>query len=395
MSSNYGQKPPLRVDTAPPASEKTPNAKLIATPPTTPIASSSGTECGSVSPRFDAKITSHVAAARRRALFETPPSPFGTCTEDIERGTRVRLGCGAWAEVVRGTLSSPFGKAIVAIKQPCYPGADKILRQEAGVLSYITNTAPKDSIVRFLGFDAVHSTIVMEHVSGTTLAQFSRESRLRRADRGGTTASRSEPVIGLHEWLDIAKQLADTFVHLKGIGVVHGDVTWHNVLMKETPTGSGVRLNPVVIDFSSGHLEVDGYSPAAVSATTTAFCSPELLEAHIRRPSTPPLGSTDKPMEEDHGPISTFASDLYGLAMTLLSSAIGSEVYENAGRHGGIYARQGQPLEWVRNGDSFLIVGVRSVVSKTLSGCFGRIAEKRIGVEELRDRIVQHSEGSM
>jgi serine/threonine protein kinase len=346
-----------------------------------------------VSPRFDAKATSHVAAVRRKALFETPPSPFGTCTEDMERGARVRLGCGAWAEVVRGTLTSRFGRATVAIKQPCYPGADKILRQEAGVLSYITNTAPKDSIVRFLGFDSVHATIVMEHVSGATLAQFSKDSRRRRAERGGTTTARSQPVIGLYEWLDVAKQLADTFVHLKNIGVVHGDVTWHNVLMKETPTGSGVRLNPVVIDFSSGHLEVEGYRPAAVSATTTAFCSPELLEAHIRRPATPPLGPADKPVDDDHGPVPTFASDLYGLAMTLLSAAVGSEVYENAGRHGGIYARQGQPLEWARNGDAFLIVGVRSIVSKTLTGCFGRSAEKRVGIEELRDRIVGHIEG--
>lgn len=277
-------------------------------------------------------------------------------------------------------------KAVVAIKKPVYPGADEILAQEARILSYITSTGPNVSIANFLGFDSINTAIVMEYVAGSTLSQYSRNSRAQRT--GGTTSARSQPVIGLKEWLDLALHLADTFVFLKSIGVVHGDVTWYNVLVKDGAA-------PVVIDFSSGHLVLAGHQPAAVSATTTAFCSPELLEAHIRRPATPPLSPSDNPAKTDHhGPVPTYASDLYGLAMTLLSAAIGTEVYENAGRHGGIYARQGQPLEWVRNGDAFLIVGVRSVVSKVLAGCFGRFAEKRVTVEELRDRISSLIEGS-
>lgn len=362
----------------------------------TPVASSAFADWGAVSPGFVARTTIDLMSVRRRALTETPAYPAGRCSEDVERGARVNLGSGAWSAVVRGTLVSDAGKRTVAIKKPCHPGADKVLRQEAEILAYITAAAPSESIVKFFGFEPVTSAVVMEYIPGTTLADYARDSRRKRVEQrtGLTSAVKSQPVMGLPEWLDLSVQLVDTFVHLKRIGVIHGDMTWHNVLIKESRTESGSQLTPIVIDFSSGHLDVEGYLPAPVSATTTAFCSPELLEAHIRRPITPPLSPTDKPAQEDHGPRPTYASDLYGLAMTLLSAAIGTEVYENAGRHGGIYARQGQPLEWVRNGDAFLMVGTRTALSKSLMGCFGRVAEKRVVVEELRDRLVSHMEGS-
>jgi hypothetical protein len=354
-----------------------------ATPPETPVGTIAS-DWNSLNEIFNAKYTSGdpLASARQKALLEIPPRPFGAYTEDVQCGSKVYLGSGAWSDVVRGTLAVDNEKVVVAIKMPCYPDGYEILRDEAKILSYITSAGSRESIVGFLGFDSLNAAILMECVAGTTLGQYCRR---RKAERRGT---RSEPVTGLTEWLYVAKQLTDSFVHLKSIGVVHGDVTWNNILMKEIRTESGFRNTPVVIDFSSGHLEVQGYRPAAVSATTTAFCSPELLEAHIRGPITPPQSPTDKSRaQNDPRPIPTYASDLYGLAMTLLSAAIGTEVYENAGRYAGIYARQGQPLDWVRNGDACLIVGVRSVVSKALNGCFGRVAEKRIEVEELRDRL--------
>lgn len=359
------------------------------TPPRTPVAPTSASDCGlAATPPHD-----RLAVARHNALFEAPPRPCGAYAEHIQPGsTRVLLGRGAWSEVVRGTLNYGSEKNIVvAIKKPCNPGGREILREEAKILSYIASSSPKESIVRFLGFDPSTAAILMDCVAGTTLGQYCRR---RRAERVAT--HRSDPVVGLPEWLRIASQLADSFVHLKRIGVVHGDVTWNNVLMKETQTRSGPCNIPVIIDFSSGHLKVDGCEPAAVSATTTAFCSPELLEAHLRGPITPPHSPTDENSVQDSGPrpVATHASDLYGLAMTLLSAAIGAEVYENVElRYEGIYARQGDPLNWVRNGDACMIVGVRSVVSRTLGGCFGRVAEKRVEVEQLRDRIVGQMDG--
>lgn len=397
MATNASFKPSLRVQTAPLPTPSASTTRAMATPPMTPLPSSAFADWDTASPGVVARTASDLASARRRALVETPACPMGRCSEDVERGSRVSLGSGAWSAVVRGTLASKEGKTTVAIKKPCYPGADKVLRQEAEILAYITAAAPSDSIVKFFGFEPTTSTVVMEYVPGMTLADYARGSRRKRAElkSGLTTAVKSQPVMGLSKWLDLSIQLVDTFVHLKRTGVVHGDVTWHNVLIKESQTESGVELIPVVIDFSSGHLDVEGHRPGPVSATTTAFCSPELLEAHIRRPITPPLSPADKPAQDDHGPCPTYASDLYGLAMTLLSAAIGTEVYENAGRHGGIYARQGQPLEWVRNGEAFLIVGVRTALSKSLMGCFGRVAEKRVAVEELRDRLVSHIDSSI
>ena len=384
-------KPSLRVETAAAAAATTPTRasyRASQTPPWTPVASTSASDCGPpAAPPHD-----RLAAARHNALFEAPPRPCGAYSEHAPPGSaKVLLGWGAWSEVVRGTLNCGGGRNIVvAIKKPCNSGGREILQEEAKILSYIASSGPRESIVRFLGFDPSAAAILMDCIAGATLGQYCRR---RRA--GPVTTHRSEPVIGLSEWLRIASQLADSFVHLKRIGVVHGDVTWNNVLMKETQTRFGPRNMPVIIDFSSGHLKVDGCRPAAVSATTTAFCSPELLEAHLRGPITPPHSPTDENARRDSGPrpVATHASDLYGLAMTLLSAAIGAEVYESAGRYEGIYARQGDPLNWVRNGDASMIVGARSVVSRTLGGCFGRAAEKRVEVEQLRDRIVEQIDG--
>lgn len=69
--------------------------------------------------------------------------------------------------------------------------------------------------------------------------------------------------------------------------------------------------------------------------------------------------------------------------MTLLSCAIGEEVYKTAGKYEGIYAREGSPMEWVRNGDMMMVVRKGGMVEKGLKGCFGKTEVGRWGVEEL------------
>jgi serine/threonine protein kinase len=375
-------KPVLRVTTSPIAASA--SAPGMITPPETPVKMNQNSIDARFSPQSDAAL---------QALSSLPPPPRGSYMD-----LNVVLGSGVWSKVTKGTLEveEEAGKSrskniVVAIKTPVNVGAVKILEAEAKILSYVSKYSQSKSITRFFGFDPVKTVVLMEYINGTTLAKYSRK---KKAQRENITVSREmagEPVIGLSDWLDWSRQLSDAFVHLKQIGVVHGDVTWNNILIRDS--GSFQKV-PVVIDFSSGHLVAEGHEPAAISATTTAFCSPELLEAHIRRAESPPASPTS-PTTHKHTPrpVPTFSSDLYGLAMTLLSTAIGAEVYENAGRHAGIYVRQGQPLDWVRNGDGFLIAGVRSAVCKMLNGCFGRTVEKRISVEDLRERVCGFIEG--
>lgn len=69
--------------------------------------------------------------------------------------------------------------------------------------------------------------------------------------------------------------------------------------------------------------------------------------------------------------------------MTLLSCAIGEEVYKSAGRYEAVYAREGMPMEWVRNGGMMMVVRKGGLVERTLRGCFGKKEVGRWGLEEL------------
>ncbi|KAI5795235.1 kinase-like domain-containing protein [Geopyxis carbonaria] len=343
-------------------SSDTPESSFsLATPPETPTSNATSpiADWGSFNTRFQDATT-----ARRTALLSLPPAPPAPYTD-----SPTLLGTGAWSRVTRGSLLG----AAVAIKRPVRADAVAVLEAEARVLSYVSATGAPN-IARYLGFDLPTSSLLTECIPGPTLADFSRAAPRATLQRN--------PVIGLPTWLSLASQLTAAFSHLKTHGIVHGDMTWNNVLVTGTPPTA------VLIDFSSAHLVVPGFSPEPISAVTTGFCAPELLESFIRAPlRSPPPSPGGKPATTAAYPVPSHASDLYGLAMTLLCAAIGTEVYANAGRHVGIYARNGQPLEWVRAGDSMLVVAVRGVVTKVLNGCFGKTAEGRSSVEELQARV--------
>ncbi|KAI5814814.1 kinase-like domain-containing protein [Pyronema omphalodes] len=405
-------RPALTVTTASPPE--------YSTPPRTPIGavpSDWNLLSSSFSSRPAATSTEdQLTNIRRQALFAVPSAPDGNYTL-----SSTPLGVGAWASVVSGGLDNGVTKTLVAIKKPTTAASNEILLSEAKILSYITSLGTHTSLVSFHGYNPVTSEVVMSLVPGLTLRDYSRKCKAERK------FPRAEPVMGLRTWLTIAEQLASAFSYLKTIGVVHGDVTWNNIIMREDGIGkeesnsdskankddiidtknngnsndtNNQSLTPVIIDFSSSHLSIPGYRPPAISATTTNFVAPEVLEAHLRGPITPPLSPADattkKSTTKDHQaeawPIPTFASDLYGLGMTLLSAAIGDEVYGNLGRYKAIYVCQGAPLDWVRNGDMAAVVGVRGVVNKTLKGCFGSKAEGRMEVEglgKLVDEMIQ------
>lgn len=195
------------------------------------------------------------------------------------------------------------------------------------------------------------------------------------------------PAIGMPQWLFLAERLARTFSALKLANVVHGDVKLGNILLRPwAPSsdvdtdpiwsayvqGGGKLLDPVVVDFSSAHVNIPYELPEAISAVTTEFAAPELLQSFL---------------SVARHPLPTHASDLYSLALSLLAAAVGSEVYRNAGRHVGIYVRQGNPMGWVKADERGMKVGRGGAVSAVLEGCFGKTAEGRTGVEELGVRV--------
>lgn len=308
-------------------------------------------------------------------VFPLPYLAVGSRVTD-----EVVVGAGAWSEVTRGMLNPGGGVVAVKRPRPTEAQARSVLWQEAQTLAHVSRAAAwgaprRRDVAEFVAFDAASGAVLMTFVEGLTLADWS--CRSNAADR-------------IAHWFGLSVQLADAFCWLKtGAVVVHGDVKWDNVIVTS-------QLVPVIVDFSSAHVVVEGVRPPPISAVTDDFAAPELLEAFLPRKRadgimSPPDSPTTARIDDVPWPVPTFASDVYGLATTLLCAALGETVYAGAPqRYVGIYARQGEPLQWACQKDRNLsLVGPRTVIGKALKGCFGRSAERRVGVEELRDRLAQ------
>lgn len=330
-----------------------------------------------------------------------PPSADVPTAPSIIQQRQLLLGEGAWSKVYAIRSHN------IAVKTPSAPTSREVIEKEAKILHYLTTALPDLKIARFRGFDVASSSLFMELVSMGTLESFverkARDLAVEREEGGNVMANMRRPVVGMGQWLFLAERLAGVFSRLKEVGVVHGDVKWSNILLREfRPVNGNLEdaawascrtklYEPVVVDFSSGHFHLDGGElPEAVNAVTTSFCAPELLESFISRPSTsssqvtPPVTPTSSSrasaaVTAPH-PLPTFQSDLYSAALCLLAAAIGSEVYRNAGKFVGIYVRQGNPIGWVRGDERGLRIGRGCVVLDVLKDCFGKVAEERVDV---------------
>ncbi|KAI5815192.1 kinase-like domain-containing protein [Pyronema omphalodes] len=326
-----------------------------------------------VTPVPDASQPRDLTSLRSLALNTSPPPPPGAWSENLKSSP---IGKGGWSHVVPGLITK--GKVPIAIKKPAFQtDAKDVLLQEAKVLGYIklAGGCEKAGVVEFLGYDPVAGCILMPHLMGMSLKDYTLYRK-----KNGTKAGDNEPVVGLRDWLKISSQLADTFGYLKKIGVIHGDVSWNNVVI------SSSTMKTVVIDFTSGVIDAPDAVPSKVAgAVTTAFVAPELLEAHFDDNGGLLKDDEDKPSP-------TYASDMYGLGMTLLAVAIGQEAYQDAGVYQGVYARQGIPLEYAKNGENGGVVRAKTPVARALEGCFGNTADKRCGVEEFGKRIAEMME---
>jgi serine/threonine protein kinase len=360
------------------------------TPPITPRSPLIHGNAGSPDPYYE---------FRSRALHSVPPppdSPLDASPAHIQQ-RELLLGEGAWSRVyaVRGRN--------LAVKTPINAMSREVIGKEAKILHFLSVVLPDTGIAEYHGYDVPSSSLFMQLVPDGTLESFVlAKAQQLEANGTGSLANLRRPVVGMSQWLFLAERLAAVFAALKRVGVVHGDVKWTNILLREfVPSEmecdrvwrdcSETLYEPVVVDFSSAHFILEDDPPEAVNAVTTSFCAPELLESFISRPPsrndrlTPPATPTSPQCPTPY-PLPTFESDLYSVALCLLAAAVGSEVYRNAGRFVGIYVRQGNPIGWVKSDERGLRIGRGSVVASTLEGCFGKTAEGRTTVEVLEER---------
>ena len=303
------------------------------------------------------------------------------------------LGRGAWSTVYRaveiGKPSKPLtslpptpptspttgatasSEKILAVKKPTSRQAHKILEKEAKILTYIHSHADASAyLVPFHGFDAAQHSIVLGAVPLTLEAHVKAATK-----RPLSTKTMFDPIIGAEEWAGLAEALIGGLAFVHSIGCVHGDIKPANILLRPC---SNSELTPLYCDFSSSHIisSTDENKEAEeVSAVTTEYLSPELLEALSPR-------NTERS-------VATYASDVFALGVTLLFTTIGASPYAGAriaSQKLGM-AKEGLPFEFARRGEQASRVMKDRAVAKALTGALAKEAGKRVVVEQWREEI--------
>lgn len=335
-------------------------------------------------------LDSQASQASKQEAFgsDTAPKPY-TANYQLHE----ELGRGAWSTVYRAvetleplkplknlrptpptpptTGTTASSKKLLAIKKPSSRQAHKILEEEAKILTYIHSHANASAyLVPFHGFDSAQHSIILDAVL-LGLEAYAKAAIRRPL----STKTMFDPVVGAKEWTGLAEGLIGGLAFLHSVGCVHGDIKPANILLRP---GNGGELTPLYCDFSSSHIissTGEEKEVEEVSAVTTEYLSPELLEALSPR-------NTDRA-------VATYASDVFALGVTLLFAVIGDSPYAGArmaSQKLGM-AKEGLPFEFARRGEQASRVMKGRAVEKTLKGALAKEAEKRVTVAEWRDEI--------
>ena len=405
------QRPQLATSKTLPAQAPVVAVNQLLTPPSTPpkpeigraSASADGTEAvvpiefnPSMKPAEMLEFKANQAPSQEVLEADAAPKPY-TGKYRLEK----ELGHGAWSTVYRAfengepstnlpptpptsptTSANASSKKILAVKKPSSRQAHNILLKEAKILTYIHSHANASRhLVPFHGFDSAQHSIILDAMPLSLEAHA--KSALRRPL---STKTMFDPVVGAKEWAALAEGLIGGLAYLHNVGCVHGDIKPANVLLRTETSG---QLIPLYCDFSSSHIiscTGEETEIEEVSAVTTDYLSPELLEAL-------------SPRSEDRA-VATYASDVFALGVTLLFAAIGDSPYAGAriaSQKLGM-AKEGLPFEFARRGEQASRAMKGRAVEKALKGALAKEAGKRLSAagwrEEIRETIKNWQEGN-
>lgn len=314
--------------------------------------------------------------------------------KDNNSGRLLEFGRGVWSVVYKASTRwvsdapaltpppSPVASGrILAVKVPLRRDAAPILAAEAQVLSRVAATASADKyIVPFYGFITASSSIVMSAIP-LALSTHVEECALR-AKENFSTRTMLDPVLSMPCWTDLAAQLIKglNWLHAEA-GVVHGDIKPHNILLRRRRTNEGsnsaeFQYDALFADFSSAHrisLEKSGHlGEVALSALTPPFAAPELMTvAAMKSPG-----------------LSTPASDVFSLALTLLAAATGDLLlYPGTSSMQRLaMSREGyRVLDFVRSGHHGTRVPRKGLVERTIAPAVVKNPSERVKTAEWID----------
>ena len=255
----------------------------------------------------------------------------------------------------------------LAVKKPTRRDGRPILFNEARILTYLHQAREgREYIVPFHGYEPLQHSIILDAIP-LTLESFSK-SAAKHARETFSTRTMFDPVIGVPGWLRLCRALIDGLGFLHSRQVVHGDIKPANILLRAYPAEQAddvVEYEPLYCDFSSSHVDEPEKDPGEVSAVTTEFTAPELLQALSRK--------------VQERAFATFENDVFALGVTLLVAATGESPYLAARFHGQMtaMAREGMPLEFARRGEQGSRVGVGKMVDMVVHGAVDKSRTKR------------------
>lgn len=192
---------------------------------------------------------------------------------------------------------------IFAVKVASRADADLVFRQEARILTSLMRSAESSRyIVPFYGYDPRKSALVFEARTDGTLEDFSKILAAMTNDARQLKLRECLP--------SLAKDLISGLDFIHAAEVVHADIKPANILLEhEDITGSNRALiSARYIDFSASFFAEEG-DVNSNAGGTWEFMAPEQMSTKAEF-STP-----------------TFASDVWSLAITLLSVVIGGSPY--------------------------------------------------------------------
>jgi serine/threonine protein kinase len=338
----------------------------------------------------DSSVLSDVGAVQRllplEDVIQARPVQGQIEIRRDEDGREVILGRGGCGTVYEGSLeldeaalkSKHFIAAnrngqsprrqVVALKQASDRDSQRALEREARTISYLLPERESSSrqapfLADFFGYDAASSTLVLECLP-LTLYDYSRSCVSHRVA--------GEPTVGSKQWLFFCRRMISCLDYLHSRAVVHGDIKPANILLRKMidSTDPELTYEPVLCDFTSSVFEATTTGiDSPITGGTTEFTSPELMR-RMRRDSDE-ASDTAKPTVKD---------DIYSLAVTLLTPALGDNVYSAApNRFLRLdWIKQGRPLSYAPTVWSLKKKGVVDTVLRPALNA----EEKRCGLSE-------------
>lgn len=276
-----------------------------------------------------------------------------------------------------GMYPFPAVPPLYAIKAPASTSSRKVLKEEAKILSYLSQFPDSDDhIVQFFGLDTRNNALVLKAMDSTLEDWIKNNLNNLNEDVRATELAAVFPRLAL--------ALIDSLIWMQDKNCVHADIKPANILATATPSDRPSVPGTVFSDFSSTiltapNIEVHNASP--LGAGTWDYLDPSLL-------------SSSAPAEP------SAATDLWSLAITLLFLVIGASPFD-AFRRNKYQQREmiksGCPLQCLAYDDS----GIRNVhrmmdlsraLGLDLDKWFSRVLVKDVGrrvdVGEWRDELV-------